>query len=159
MPGWCVYWLWEADPRASRVMHRDKRMNAPEMRTAIVSALRRLRAGGTELVRAVAGAGLGDQPRKGRSTPWFSIDVGQLSARMRPDVAYPAYTECHFGTDYAFIGERIPAVAVGSRFDDHRPYLTIALTIDNDRISNSERKEPTQFAAADLRSVGLGLMP
>lgn len=125
------------------------------MRSAIVSALRRhgfeqarscLYLRSDELVWVV-------WPKKGRSIPWFCIDVGLLSRELSPDMEYPTYHECHFLTDYAFIGARVPDAAAGSRYRDHRSYFTRVLTLDDDRIDDDERREAIEFAAADLSAI------
>ncbi len=92
-------------------------------------------------------------PRKARFSRWFSIEVGVLSTELTPDLEYPTYDECHFLSDYAFIGERVPEAAKASRFDDHRSYFSMALVVDDDRISDTERREAIEFAAADLGTL------
>jgi len=130
-------------------------VNASQMRSAILAALRhqgleqtnaRSYARSAELIWVV-------WPQKARYSRWFSIDVGLLSRELTPDLMHPTYDECHFLCDYAFIGERVPEAAKGSRFDDHRSYFTMALTVDDERISDTQRREAVEFAAADLGTL------
>ena len=125
------------------------------MRSIIVAALRhqgfeqanaRSYARSSELIWVV-------WPRKARFSRWFSIEVGALSRELTPDLEYPTYDECHFLCDYAFIGERVPDAAKGTRFDDHRSYFSMALVVDEDRISDTERREAIEFATADLGTL------
>ncbi len=90
------------------------------------------------------------EPERRRGEAKWSFRIGCLSRALEPGKESPRENECHLTSDYVFFGDSVPDAAVGTRFDDHRSYFTMAFDLDHDLISDEERRAAVLFAAQDL---------
>jgi len=90
------------------------------------------------------------EPERRRGEAKWSLCIGCLSRALEPSEESPHENECHLISEYVYFGESVPEAAVGTRFDDHRSYFTMAFDLDHDLISDEERRAAVLFAARDL---------
>jgi hypothetical protein len=80
----------------------------------------------------------------------WCVDVGIAFAAA--DDRALSVNGCPIQLAYCNLGDRVPASARATRFNDHQSYFTMILHTGHDQVTDDERLTSLEFIGADLRS-------
>ena len=90
-----------------------------------------------------------------RGSSWAKLGmlVGVGVRAWLPGNGVARANDGHLYIEYPLLGSAVPPEAIGTRFDDHGSYFTMAFDHAHDLVSEEERRRAFDFMAADLAEL------